>query len=599
MHVSRVVAVAVGLVLVGVTAVAAAVGFSYDARQAAVERTDLRRVALRSFMSELDGLVATTHQVAGLFESSRSVSRTEFSTFTLPMLRDGSASAFGWVQHVDDFDRAHFERATGHTIKQLTPDGRAVVAAPRPAYDASRFVAQADPSPVPLGVDASADPARRRALAAAVRLGEPQAAAVSHLAGSKVPGILVYAPVWHPDGTLAGAALGAFRLPELVASIAGMLPGGAAFELRDDTGRVGGHGRLRHGADSWTVAVAGQRWELRTSPAPSSQLSWGLIALVVGGLITAIVLLTLSQMARETGRAQRAASQSEERFANAFDHAPVGMALLSPDGVHARVNEALASMLGRTREELTGLPASAIMPRDEAAASDALVTALVRGDQTSFSGDTTLLTADGRRLRVAVHMTLLERTAEGDPPILVHAVDVTEQRLAERRIRHLVDHDALTGLLNRRGFAAAIQTQVAQSRRYGTGGALLILDLDGFKAVNDGQGHEAGDRLLVRVARELRACLRETDVLARLGGDEFAVVLPRETVDEAAVVAEKITARLRGTAAGVTASVGVAGFALEHGSADDVIRAADLAMYAAKAAGRDRHAVAGGRRDLV
>ena len=143
-------------------------------------------------------------------------------------------------------------------------------------------------------------------------------------------------------------------------------------------------------------------------------------------------------------------------------------------------------------------------------------------------------------------MTLVDGTGEGDAPVLVHAVDVTEQRLAERRMRHLVDHDPLTGLLNRRGLAAAMQTQVAQSRRYGSAGALLVLDLDGFKAVNDTLGHDAGDKLLVRIADELRACLRETDVLARLGGDEFAVILPRETLDEAAVVAAKITDRLRG-----------------------------------------------------
>jgi diguanylate cyclase (GGDEF)-like protein len=144
-----------------------------------------------------------------------------------------------------------------------------------------------------------------------------------------------------------------------------------------------------------------------------------------------------------------------------------------------------------------------------------------------------------------------------------------------------------------------MQTQVAQSRRYGTAGALLILDLDGFKAINDTQGHDAGDKLLVRVADELRACLRETDVLARLGGDEFAVILPRETLDEAAVVAAKVTDRLRMTGEGVTASVGVAPFFAEHESGDDVIRAADLAMYSAKAAGRDRHAVAGRHPDLV
>ena len=598
-HVSRVVAVVVGLVLLAVTAVAAVIGFSYDARQTRNERTDVRRVALRSLMSELDGLVATTHQVSALFEASNGVSKAEFSTFTRPMLRDGSASTFAWVQHVDGADRARFEHASGHTIKQLTPDGRVVAAGVRASYDASRYVEQATPTPTPLGVDAAADPARRRALRAAAALNQPQATAVSRLVGANVPGILVYAPVWSGDGAFLGSAVGAFRLPELVRAMTGMLPDGTAFELRQGTTRVGGHGRLARDADSWTVAIAGQQWNLRTSPHATSHLSWGVIALIVGGLLSALVSVSLSRLAREAGRAERKASQSEERFANAFDHAPVGMALLDRDCRHVRVNDALAAMLGRTREEMTGLPAARIMPPDEAAACTALVAALIRGDQTSFSGDTNLLAADGRRLRVAVHMTLVDGTGEGDAPVLVHAVDVTEQRLAERRMRHLVDHDPLTGLLNRRGLAAAMQTQVAQSRRYGTAGALLVLDLDGFKAINDTLGHDAGDKLLVRVADELRACLRETDVLARLGGDEFAVILPRETLDEAAVVAGKITDRLRATGEAVTASVGVAPFSAEHESGDDVMRAADLAMYSAKAAGRDRHAVAGRHPDLV
>ena len=599
MHVSRVVAVLVGLVLLGVTAVAAMIGFSYDARQDRNERTDVRRVALRSLMGELDGLVATTHQVSALFEASNGVSETEFSTFTRPMLRDGSASTFAWVQHVDGADRARFEHAGGHTIKQLTPDGHVVLAGVRASYDATRYVEQATPTPTPLGVDAAADPARRRALRAAAALNEPQATAVSRLVGSDVPGILVYAPVWSRDGAFVGSAVGAFKLPELVHAMAGMLPDGTAFELRQGTTRVGRHGRLARDADSWIVAIAGQRWNLLTSPPARSHLSWGVIALMVGGLLSALVAVSLSRLAREAGRAERKASQSEERFANAFDHAPVGMALLDRDCRHVRVNDALAAMLGRTREELTGLPAARVMPPDEAAACIALIAALIRGDQTSFSGDTNLLAADGRRIRAAVHMTLVDGTGKGDAPVLVHVVDVTEQRLAERRMRHLVDHDPLTGLLNRRGLAAAMQTQVAQSRRYGTAGALLVLDLDGFKAINDTLGHDAGDKLLVRVADELRACLRETDVLARLGGDEFAVILPRETLDEAAVVAGKITDRLRATGERVTASVGVAPFSAEHESGDDVMRAADLAMYSAKAAGRDRHAVAGRHPDLV
>jgi diguanylate cyclase (GGDEF)-like protein len=173
-------------------------------------------------------------------------------------------------------------------------------------------------------------------------------------------------------------------------------------------------------------------------------------------------------------------------------------------------------------------------------------------------------------------------------------------------MKHLADHDPLTGLLNRRGFSAALQNQVAHVRRHGAAGALLVLDLDGFKRVNDTHGHHAGDRLLVEVSEELRACLRETDVVARLGGDEFAAILPGETLDDASLVAARITQRLRerrlgpvgAELGGVTISIGVAAFDDDE-TGQDILREADLAMYSAKAAGRDRHAVHGRRADLV
>jgi diguanylate cyclase (GGDEF)-like protein/PAS domain S-box-containing protein len=606
-HVSRIVVAVIGVVLVLVTAITAAVGFSYDARQREVAHTDMRRAALQSLSAELDGLVSTTHQVAGLFSASQGVSKREFRTFTLPLLRDGSASAFGWVPRVTDAERATWEREHGFPISQLDANGKAVPAPRRASYDPTELLETAFDVKVPPGLDADAQPARLRALRAAARLSEPQATPVTVLHGSNASGILVYAPVRHADGRLLGSAVGTFRVSQLTQAMSAVLPKGAAFSLRQHGEKVGGAGRLASGADSWSVDVAGQRWEILTSPPASGRLSNGLIALVVGGLLTALMLITLSKLARDAGRAERKASQSEERFAHAFDAAPVGMALLDASARHVKVNDAMARLLGHTRDSLTGLAADDIMPPEDAAACHSLVAALLRGDQTSFRGDTTLLTVDARRLRVAVHMTLLQRTGDGEAPILVHAVDVTEQRLAERRMKHLADHDPLTGLLNRRGFSAALQSQVAHSRRYGSEGALLILDLDGFKGVNDTLGHDAGDQLLVQVSAELRDCLRETDVVARLGGDEFAIILPRETLDEAAVVASKITVRLRdaqlgaagSTLTGVTVSVGVAPFADEFLEGEDVLRAADLAMYSAKAAGRDRHAVHGRHADLV
>ena len=197
---------------------------------------------------------------------------------------------------------------------------------------------------------------------------------------------------------------------------------------------------------------------------------------------------------------------------------------------------------------------------------------------------------DGHDVWVAVSATLV-RDDEGRPVhVLGQMRDVTERREHEAQLRHLANHDPLTGLLNRRGFEAALAGHVARCRRYGAAGALLALDLDGFKRVNDTHGHHAGDALLADVAAGLRERVRETDVLARLGGDEFALLLPVETAAQAEVVAEALVAlvRERGAAHGVTASLGVVLVDASVTRGDELLVRADRAMYAAKAAGRDR-----------
>jgi diguanylate cyclase (GGDEF)-like protein/PAS domain S-box-containing protein len=605
-HVSRIVAVVVAAVLVVATGVAAIVGFAYDARQREVARTDVRRAALRSLTAELDTLVVSTRQVSALFGASDDVSTDEFRTFVSPMLLDGSASAYGWLPHVEDADRAAWERRTGVRIRQFGAEG-VEVAPRRPTYDPMLLLQTAVPVKLQLGMDVASEADHAPALRLAQALEEPRSTPVITLKGSYVPGLLVYAPVRGRDGELTGSAVGSFRIAALTSAIGGVLPNGAAFELRQAGKRIAGRGTLDRHADSWIVDIAGQRWEVLTSAAPVGRLGNGVIALLVGGLMTAIVLLTLSSLAREAGRAERKAAGSEQRFARAFEHAPVGMALLDGAGRHVKANEAMARLLGRTREELVGLGPEHIMPAEEIVSSISLINALIRGDQPYFAGDTTLLASDGRRIRAAVHMTVLDHEPGHEAAVLVHAVDVTEQRLAERRMKHLADHDPLTGLLNRRGFGAALQNQLAHTRRYGASGALLMLDLDGFKVVNDTRGHDAGDQLLVQVAAELRTCLRETDVIARLGGDEFAVILPRETLEDATVVADKVIERLRecrlGAAGpgspGATVSIGVAPFTSDYERGEDVLREADLAMYSAKGAGRNRRAVHGRQPGVV
>jgi diguanylate cyclase (GGDEF)-like protein len=161
----------------------------------------------------------------------------------------------------------------------------------------------------------------------------------------------------------------------------------------------------------------------------------------------------------------------------------------------------------------------------------------------------------------------------------------------------MADHDPLTGLLNRRSFERALSRHAAGIRRYGSTGALLVLDLDGFKHVNDTHGHVAGDELIISCARALAGRLRATDVLARLGGDEFAVLLPHGGQDEAVKLARALVDVVRSAGgterARVTVSVGVAHFDDIMVTAEEVLVRADRAMYEAKAAGRDGHAVYG------
>jgi diguanylate cyclase (GGDEF)-like protein len=198
---------------------------------------------------------------------------------------------------------------------------------------------------------------------------------------------------------------------------------------------------------------------------------------------------------------------------------------------------------------------------------------------------------------VQLQVTLL-RDREGGPVRFIAQIqDISGRRRDEEQLRHMANHDPLTGLLNRRSFERALSNQLAHVRRYGTSSALLFIDLDDFKYVNDSLGHAEGDKLIVRVAETLTAELRDTDVLARLGGDEFAVLLPHAEPAHARVVADKLLRQIAGLqvsmnghgAASLTASAGIAILDHEFPTADDVLVAADLAMYDAKETGKNRY----------
>jgi diguanylate cyclase (GGDEF)-like protein/PAS domain S-box-containing protein len=290
-------------------------------------------------------------------------------------------------------------------------------------------------------------------------------------------------------------------------------------------------------------------------------------------------------------RAQASAEAAGARFEQAFDRAPIGMVLVANDGRLVRVNEAMAAMVGRPVKDLTGTDLFRLAhPDDRDEAVEQALAVLHRNDTDPV--EIRFVRADGRTAWARITSTVI-RDEEGHPQhTIAHIEDVTDQRTLREQLERAAAHDPLTGLLNRAGFANRFAQAVESSGA--RPGALLLIDLDGFKAVNDEHGHAAGDELLEVISRRLVDSVRVTDLVGRLGGDEFAIHQP-DVVDAAMVVAlgERVRAALAHPyriAAGVVRVSGSVGVALLDGAVplSRALAAADAASYAAKRSGGDR-----------
>lgn len=311
----------------------------------------------------------------------------------------------------------------------------------------------------------------------------------------------------------------------------------------------------------------------------------------------------LAESERRT-RHEAALRQADERFRTAFDRAPIGVCLMSLEeaapGRLLQVNPALAKILGRSVEELTGTPVGALTHPEDRPELHAELSEMAAGRRGHVELERRFMHGAGHFVWVLISATLLGEADGPSSAAVTHVMDISDRKLFDGQLQHLADHDALTGLYNRRRFTEELEQALKRSRRFKESGAVLFLDLDGFKFVNDSLGHAAGDEMIMRVARLLGTTVRETDTLARVGGDEFAVLLPRCDGDTAAVVAEKLLAAVRrhGVAisenryAQVSTSIGIAPFSgTDDLTADEVVVEADIAMYDAKEAGKDRFVV--------
>nr|WP_231126315.1 PAS domain S-box protein [Motilibacter aurantiacus] len=299
---------------------------------------------------------------------------------------------------------------------------------------------------------------------------------------------------------------------------------------------------------------------------------------------------------------QRQLHASEEQFRQAFADAPTGMVLTGLEehnrGRIIHVNRTVCTLLGRSAEELIGCDSSAVLHPDDVPASEVVVQDLARGLTAEWNAERRLCHSSGAAVWARLSTSVVHALDARPLYAITQVEDVTARRAAEQRLAYQAMHDALTGLPNRLLLLDHLQSALARSARHGGHVAVLYLDLDNFKDVNDALGHAAGDELLVEFSRRLTACLRDSDTAARLGGDEFVVVCedlagPEEASGIASRVEEAldVDVPVRDHPVRVTASIGIA-VSSGHETGADLLREADTAMYRAKRAGRGTFALA-------
>jgi len=305
-----------------------------------------------------------------------------------------------------------------------------------------------------------------------------------------------------------------------------------------------------------------------------------------------IGILGITRDITERKRAEEALRESEKLYSTMAYSSQVGVYIVQ-DGKFVFVNPQLQEDTGYAENELLGTdPLQLVHPEDREMVRNNAVTMLK--DERSLAYEYRIIGRDGETKWIMETVASIQY--QGRRATLGNFMDITQRKQIEEAIRHVAFHDTLTGLPNRMLFDDRLNVEIAHARRNGQKLALMFLDLDRFKAINDTFGHKAGDQTLQAVGQRLSSLLRKSDTVARMGGDEFTLILPEiARPNDADKVAQKILEALRepfildGLEVRITTSVGTAVYPDDGEDADTIMKNADTAMYRAKERGRDNY----------
>ena len=297
--------------------------------------------------------------------------------------------------------------------------------------------------------------------------------------------------------------------------------------------------------------------------------------------------------------AEEALRKSEEQFRLTFEMAPIGMAISTLKGKFTKVNQALCDALGYSQAELLELSFAEISHPDDWEIHHNLEQKLIDGKESNFQIEKRFIAKNGRVVDTLLKVLVVFDANRKPLHFNNQIVDITERKHMEQQLIHDALHDALTGLPNRALFMDRLEQQLKRSQRQrGYLFAVLFLDLDRFKVVNDSVGHLVGDKLLIEIGRRLEKSIAPTDTVARLGGDEFTILLEDiSSKSQAILVAESIYQTLtfpfhiQGYELFTSASIGIALSDQGYEKPEDILRDADLTMYSAKEQGKARYEI--------